>query len=95
MSLLCLTSSETIPFGDSKNKFKSLVRKAKAYIKKGDIFFAIKGKKKDGNFFVKETIKKGASFVVVNKINRSVKRSKQILTKFIKKKDKIKLEKDI
>ena len=50
-------------------------------IKKGDIFFAIKGKKKDGNFFVKETIKKGASFVVVNKINRSVKRSKQILTK--------------
>ena len=50
-------------------------------IKKGDIFFAIKGKKKDGNFFVKETIKKRASFVVVNKINRSVKRSKQILTK--------------
>ena len=50
-------------------------------IKKGNIFFAIKGKKNDGNFFVNESIKKGASFAVVNKINRSVTKSRQLLAK--------------
>ena len=50
-------------------------------LKKNDVFFAIKGKKKDGNNFTKESIKKGASFVVVNKINKSVNLSKQLLVK--------------
>ena len=50
-------------------------------IKKNDIFFAIKGKKNNGNFFTKESFKKGASFAVVNKIDQSIKTSKQLLVK--------------
>ncbi len=47
-------------------------------IRKNDIFFAIKGKKKDGNFYVDEAFKKGASIAVVNKIKNSNKKNKQI-----------------
>ena len=50
-------------------------------IKKNDIFFAIKGKKKDGNFFTGESIKNGASFAVVNRMDRSTIQSKQLLVK--------------
>jgi murE/murF fusion protein len=39
-------------------------------IKKNDIFFAIKGKKKDGNYYSDEAIQKGASLVIVNKKNK-------------------------
>ena len=35
-------------------------------IKKNNIFFAIKGKNKDGNLFVKEAFTKGASIAIVN-----------------------------
>jgi len=45
-------------------------------IKKNDVFFAIKGKKKDGNLFVKEAIKKGASLVVVNKLQKTLRQIK-------------------
>ncbi len=47
-------------------------------LKKNDIFFAIKGKKKDGNLFVKEAFKNGASLAVVNKYEPSQNRNKQI-----------------
>ena len=47
-------------------------------IKKNDLFFAIKGKNKDGNLFIKEAIKNGASLVIVNK---SKKEPKQIKVK--------------
>ena len=47
-------------------------------IKKNDIFFAIKGKKEDGNFYVDEAFKKGASIAIVNKIKNSNKKNKQI-----------------
>ena len=50
-------------------------------IKKNDIFFAIKGKNKDGNKFVKEALKKGASLAIVNKINSKKNFSKQIKVK--------------
>ncbi len=50
-------------------------------IKKNDIFFAIKGKKNDGNLFLKEAFKKGSSLAVVNKINKLEKKSKQIIVK--------------
>ena len=43
-------------------------------IKKNDIFFAIKGKKEDGNFYVDEAFKKGASIAIVNKIKNSIKK---------------------
>ena len=39
-------------------------------INKGDIFFAIKGKKNDGNKFVNEAFRKKASIAIVNKINK-------------------------
>ena len=59
-------------------------------INKNDIFFAIKGKKHDGNFFTKESFRKGASFAVVNKIDRTTKIQKQLLVK-----DSLKLLTDI
>jgi murE/murF fusion protein len=39
-------------------------------IKKGDIFFAIKGKKNDGNKFISEAFNKKASIAIVNKISK-------------------------
>ena len=43
-------------------------------IKKNNIFFAIKGKSKDGNLFVKEAFVKGASLAVVNNQKQSKKK---------------------
>jgi len=40
-------------------------------IKKGDIFFAIKGKKNDGNKFISEAFNKKASIAIVNKISKN------------------------
>ena len=50
-------------------------------VNKNDIFFAIKGKKNDGNLFIKEAFKNEASFAVVNKVNKSQKKTKQIFAK--------------
>ena len=50
-------------------------------IKKNDIFFAIKGKKNDGNKFALEALKKKASLVVLNKIQRNFNNKKQIRVK--------------
>ena len=66
-----------------KNYFflKTKLRKASINskeIKKNDVFFAIKGKKKDGNHYLKEAFNRGASLAIVNKINRRIKKSKQI-----------------
>ncbi len=47
-------------------------------IKRNDVFFAIKGKKVDGNKFIPEVLKKKSSFAVVNKINRNYPLSKQV-----------------
>ena len=47
-------------------------------IKKNDIFFAIRGRKNDGNKFVEEALKKKASIVVVNKIKKKLDYKKQI-----------------
>ena len=43
-------------------------------IKKNDVYFAIKGKKKDGNSFVKEALTKGASLAIVNNQKKSKKK---------------------
>ena len=56
--------------GSKKITIKTKINKASINskeIKKDDIFFAIKGKNKDGNLFVKEAFKNGASLAVVNK----------------------------
>jgi len=62
-------------------------------IKKGDIFFAIKGKKNDGNKFVGEAFNKKASIAIVNKIdkNNNIKRQIKVRDslKFLTKSSKI------
>ncbi|MDC0921296.1 UDP-N-acetylmuramoyl-L-alanyl-D-glutamate--2,6-diaminopimelate ligase [Candidatus Pelagibacter sp.] len=50
-------------------------------IKKNDIFFAIKGKKNDGNKFISEAFKKKASIAVVNEIEKKINISRQIKRK--------------
>ncbi len=48
-----------------KTKIKNASINSKE-IKKNDVFFAIKGKNKNGNLFTSEALKKGASLAVVN-----------------------------
>ncbi|MDB9746627.1 UDP-N-acetylmuramoyl-L-alanyl-D-glutamate--2,6-diaminopimelate ligase [Candidatus Pelagibacter sp.] len=50
-------------------------------LKKNDIFFAIKGKKNDGNKFLNEAIKRKSSIVILNKINKNFPLTKQIKVK--------------
>ena len=71
----------------SKNKnisIKTKIRKASINsreVKKNDIFFAIKGKRKDGNNFINEAFKNGACLAVVNKINKYEKKNNQVKVK--------------
>ena len=68
----------------SKNKNKiHLVKAVKARINskevnKNDIFFAIKGKKNDGNKYIGEAFKNKASLVVVNKVQNKFNSKRQI-----------------
>ncbi len=50
-------------------------------IKKNDVFFAIRGKKNDGNRFVSEAFKKKSSLAIVNRINKSYPLLKQVKVK--------------
>jgi len=50
-------------------------------VKKNDIFFAIKGKKKDGNKFVNQAFKNKASIVVLNRVQNKFEINKQIKVK--------------
>ncbi len=50
-------------------------------VKKDDIFFAIKGKKNDGNKYIDQALKKKASLVVVNQIKKNKNISRQIKVK--------------
>ena len=47
-------------------------------VKKNDVFFAIRGKNKDGNKFVNQAFKNGASIAVVNKIQQKFETNRQI-----------------
>ncbi len=60
----------------NNGSFKGVINSKE--IKKNDIFFAIKGKNKDGNKFIGEAFNKGASLAVVNKIDKSKKSNRQI-----------------
>ena len=73
-----VSNSNNIPL---KTKIKNASINSKE-IKEKDIFFAIKGKNKNGNLFVKEAFKKGASLAVVNGLKKK--------TKIIKVKDTLK-----
>ena len=46
-------------------------------VNKNDVFFAIKGKNKDGNKYVNDAFNRGAGLAIVNKINK-LKKNKQI-----------------
>ncbi len=50
-------------------------------VTKNDIFFAIKGKKNDGNKYVAQSFKKKASLAIVNKIRNNLNKSRQIKVK--------------
>ena len=50
-------------------------------VKKNDIFFAIKGKKNDGNKFVRQSFKKKASLAIVNRIQSDLNKKRQIKIK--------------
>ena len=50
-------------------------------IKKNDIFFAIRGKRLDGNKYVSEAFQKKSSLAIVNRTNKSYPLSKQIKVK--------------
>ena len=50
-------------------------------VKKDDIFFAIKGKKNDGNKFVRQSFKNKASLAIVNKIQKNLNIHRQIKVK--------------
>ena len=50
-------------------------------LKKGSLFIAIKGDNFNGNDYIDEALKKGASLAVVNKFNSSEKINKQIKVK--------------
>ena len=50
-------------------------------VTKNDIFFAIKGKKNDGNKFVTQSFKRKASLAVVNKIQNEFNNNRQIKVK--------------
>ena len=48
---------------------------------KNDIFFAIKGKKNDGNKFVAQAFERKASIAIVNKIQNKLNNNPQIKVK--------------
>ena len=50
-------------------------------IKKNDAFFAIKGKRLDGNKFISEALKKKSSLAIVNRVNKDCLLSKQVKVK--------------
>jgi murE/murF fusion protein len=62
-------------------------------INKRDIFFAIKGKKNDGNKFISEAFKKKASIAIVNTVNKNYNKKNQVKVndtlKFLTKSSKI------
>jgi len=61
-------------------KFKGVEINSKA-IKKGNLFVAIKGKKKDGHNYIKEAIKLGANYCVISKKIYNLKEKKLIKSK--------------
>ena len=70
--------------GEKKISSKITLRQARIdsrEIKKDDIFFAIRGKKNDGNNFVVEALNKKASLAVVNKIDKKNNTKSQIKVK--------------
>ena len=50
-------------------------------VTRNDIFFAIKGKKNDGNKYVAQSFKKKASLAIVNKIQKKFNLNRQIKVK--------------
>ena len=67
--------------GKKRISSRIIIKKARISskeIKKEDVFFAIKGKKNDGNKFIDEAFKNKASLAIVNKINKNNNAKRQI-----------------
>ncbi len=64
----------------NKLVFKNICINSKM-IKRNDIFFAIKGKRVDGNKFVSEAFKRKSSLAIVEKIDKKTIKSRQIKVK--------------
>jgi murE/murF fusion protein len=77
----------------SPKAFLKLGRINSQEINKKDIFFAIRGKKNDGNKFISEAFKKKASLAIVNTINKNYNKKHQVKVndtlKFLTKSSKI------
>ena len=72
-----LSGNQRLP---SKLSFK-LARISSQEVNKNDVFFAIKGKKNDGNEFVNEAFRNKASIAVVNRIQKKFRINRQIKVK--------------
>ena len=73
---------DLIGYNKSVTKFKVKTASINSKeIKKDDIFFAIKGKNKNGNLYIKEAFKKKASLAIVSKIDQRLSLRKQIKVK--------------
>ncbi len=72
-----LSSFKKLSFNSNFN----LARINSEEVKKNDIFFAIKGKKNDGNKFVGQSFKKKASIAIVNRIQKNFNTKRQIKVK--------------
>jgi murE/murF fusion protein len=77
----------------SPNVFLKYGRINSQEINRRDIFFAIKGKKNDGNKFIREAFKKKASLAIVNTVNKDCNKKNQVKVndtlKFLTKSSKI------
>ena len=60
-----------------KNLSLNLARINSQEVKQNDFFFAIKGKKNDGNKFVNQAFKNKASLAVVNRIQKKFQVNRQ------------------
>ncbi len=50
-------------------------------IQKGDVFLALSGTKYHGNIYIKEAIKKGASYIITDKIEKKILVKKLLMLK--------------
>ena len=71
-------SATKISFRDTKLRKVKINSKE---VNKNDIFFTLKGKKKDAHRYLSEVFKRRASLAIVNKINKKLSYSKQIKVK--------------
>ncbi|MBQ7579464.1 MAG: UDP-N-acetylmuramoyl-L-alanyl-D-glutamate--2,6-diaminopimelate ligase [Clostridia bacterium] len=61
-----ITENDVLLYGDIETEVFGLSHNSKS-IKKGDVFFALSGQAFDGNYYIEEAVKNGASVIVTDK----------------------------